>query len=211
MTLVRASAEAIQRGAAAKLSPENHEALADILLESDRMSGLVNDLLTLARLDEGRLETWRRSFDLADTLREAARWARASARGRDLNIEETIAGGLPVDADPEQLLRVVRGLLDNAIRCTPDGGRIQLAAAVVGGDVQVSLTDTGPGLTAEELDAVFDRFYRVDKVRSHGAGGTGLGLAIAKGIIEAHGGRIWAVSAPARGATFFFTVPLAPS
>jgi two-component system phosphate regulon sensor histidine kinase PhoR len=100
-------------------------------------------------------------------------------------------------------------LLDNAVKYTPEGGKIRLSAAVEGKSVRVDISDTGVGIPEEDILRIFERFYRVDKARSRELGGTGLGLSIVKHIVQAHGGRVWAVSSPGRGSTFSFTIPIA--
>jgi signal transduction histidine kinase len=210
LTLLRASAEAVQRSSGPNLSGADQEALADILVESDRMALLVDDLLILTRLDEGQLALRRELIDLPALLQEAQRWALVAASGRRLEITSKSPDGLSVYADREHLLRVLRILLDNAVRHTPDGGRINLDASKSHDGVDISVSDTGSGIDSEAQARIFDRFYRVDSARTHSAtSGTGLGLSIAKGLVEAHGGQIRVVSALDRGSTFSFSLPAA--
>jgi len=114
---------------------------------------------------------------------------------------------LKVEADAERIHQVLFNLVDNAVRFTPPGGEIRVTARPDGGRVQVSVTDTGVGISPEHLPRVFERFYRVDPARSRDDGGTGIGLAIARSIVEAHGGRIVAKSAPGHGSAFTFDLP----
>jgi signal transduction histidine kinase len=209
LTLVRASAEAIQRSGSQNLAEQDREALADIISETDRMAALVNDLMSLALLDAGRPLRARELVDLAGLLTEAAKRARTlSSEGR-LSVEHRVTGRLPVIADRDLLSRVLDALVENAVRYTPEGGRIVLTGEATGGNVEVSVADTGPGLTSDEARAVFERFYRTDSARTRERGGSGLGLAIAREIINRHGGRIWASATPGRGATFTFMLPRA--
>jgi two-component system phosphate regulon sensor histidine kinase PhoR len=118
------------------------------------------------------------------------------------------AGGLPtIGADRSRIEQVLINLIHNAIKFTPAGGEIAVRATVDQGAVTISVVDTGVGIAPNELPRLFERFYKTDKAR--GSAGTGLGLAIAKHIIQAHGGTIWAESAPGKGTTLFFTVPIA--
>jgi two-component system, OmpR family, phosphate regulon sensor histidine kinase PhoR len=112
-----------------------------------------------------------------------------------------------VDVDREMIGRVLGNLIHNAIKFTPDRGRITIGAAPADGKIKVSVADTGAGIPAEDLPRIFERFYKVDRAR--GKSGTGLGLAIARHVVEAHGGRIWAESVEGKGATFYFTIPAA--
>jgi len=114
---------------------------------------------------------------------------------------------LMVEVDRKMMGRVLGNLFHNAIKFTPDGGRIAIGAAVADDKITASVADTGVGIPAEDLPRIFERFYKVDRAR--GKSGTGLGLAIARHVVEAHGGRIWAESVEGKGATFYFTLPKA--
>jgi histidine kinase len=114
----------------------------------------------------------------------------------------------PVEADRERLHQVLFNILDNAFRFAPEGGAVRIRAVREDGSCEVSVEDTGPGIPKEHLPLVFERFYRVDQSRSRDDGGTGIGLAIARSVVEAHGGRIWAESEAAGGATFRFVLPV---
>jgi signal transduction histidine kinase len=202
LTLLRASAEAVQRSSGAKLSETDRQALADVLTESDRMAQLVEDLLTLARLDEDRLTLHAETIAGVEILHEAERWASAAAAGQNLRFKISCPSSLAAFADREQTLRVLRILLDNAIHHTPEGGLITLGGERSHDVVKLSVRDTGTGISREAQSRIFDRFYREDVARTRDqAGGTGLGLAIARGIVEAQGGSIGV------GATFSFSLP----
>jgi signal transduction histidine kinase len=117
----------------------------------------------------------------------------------------------PVLADSDRITQVLLNLLDNARRHTPAGGQITLGARAEGGWLIAWVSDTGTGISPQDLPYIFERFYRVDRSRSAASGGSGLGLAIIKAIITAHGGTVWAQSTPGQGTTIFFTLPLAPA
>ncbi len=206
LTLIRASAEAIQRGRQSNLSSSDREALADIVSETDRMSVLVEDLLTLAKLDEKRLPLRVEAPDLSAMLRDTERWARTLPNGRSISIDVEVPIGLIVKADSEAITRVLRILVDNALRYAGAGGRIEIRGIREGSHAAVSISDSGPGLEPSALEHVFDRFYRADLATNQATGGSGLGLAIAKGIVEAHGGHISVDSTPGHGASFRFTL-----
>ena len=123
-----------------------------------------------------------------------------------LSIKIDIASDLPpVAADRDRIEQVLVNLLHNSIKFTPSGGGITISAVSSGDFLQVSVSDTGVGISADDLPRIFERFYKADRARS--GGGTGLGLAIVKHIIEAHGGKVWAQSVEGKGATFTFTLP----
>jgi len=120
-----------------------------------------------------------------------------------------VTQGLPsVEADEKRIQQVVENLLDNAVKYSPQGGEIRLRAEVRPGELLVSVSDQGIGIAKEELNKVFDRFYRIQQRKLGQIGGAGLGLAICKSLVEAHGGRIWAESELGKGSTFHFTLPL---
>jgi two-component system OmpR family sensor kinase len=188
--------------------------------ELARMNRLVGDLLTLARLEAG-LPLHVQALPvvpLLEGLIEETRLLTARS-GRDLAVvagpQTAWAGGLAVLADPDRLHQILLNLLHNAVKFTPDGGRITVCAARQDGMVALSVTDTGPGIAAAELPLLFERFYRSDKARARGsdaeAGGAGLGLAIAQGLAQTQGGHIEVASAPGAGSTFTVILPAAPS
>jgi len=126
---------------------------------------------------------------------------------------ELESGGAPdalVMADPDAMNQVFGNLIENAMKYGKTGKKIRVGAKALEAEVEFSVQDFGPGIASEHLERIFERFYRIDKARSRESGGTGLGLAIVKHIVEAHGGRIWAESELGRGASFHFTLPLAP-
>ena len=124
----------------------------------------------------------------------------------------TLINSLPdltADADPDRLQQAFANLLDNAVKYGRDGGSVTVGGRTVEeGSIEVFVQDDGPGIPADALERVFERFYRVDKGRSQELGGTGLGLSIVKHIVQAHGGRVWAESIPGKGSTFYFTLPI---
>ncbi|MBC7222671.1 MAG: PAS domain-containing sensor histidine kinase, partial [Anaerolineae bacterium] len=178
--------------------------------EVDALTQMVQELLELSRLESGQAPLEMKPVPVADLVVPSAERLRPQAERAGLEISFDLPADLPlVQADLERVRQVVLNLVHNAIKFTPAGGRIHIAARQVGAEVQVSVADTGIGIPPEELDRIFERFYKADRARSRG--GTGLGLAIAKHVVQAHGGRIWAESAEGRGSTFFFTLPVAPS
>jgi signal transduction histidine kinase len=181
-----------------------------MLAQSERLGRLVDQLLELSRLESGDVPMRRESVPLRPLVARVLSEIEVTRAGRDVDLAEHLPEDLPpVFADPERVHQVLFNLLDNAVRFTPAGGRITITASRHNGAVDVAVADTGPGIQAEHLPRVFDRFYRVDEARSRDDGGTGIGLAIARSVVEAHGGRIWAESEPGRGSTFTFELPVA--
>jgi signal transduction histidine kinase len=169
---------------------------------------LIDDLLELARLESGRYRLQRRPTDLTDVLR-----ATAEEQGRVSGlhpVEVDTEPGLPTaDADPDRVAQVVRNLVSNAIRYSPDGSTVVVRAERDGDSLRVSVADRGIGIPADRAERIFEKFYRVDNELTRKVSGTGLGLAISRELVEAHGGRIWVESTPGRGSTFSFTIPIA--
>jgi two-component system OmpR family sensor kinase len=206
ITSIRGYAELFRRGAATR--PDDLErAMRRIEDEGARMGLLVDDLLLLARLDQGR-PLDREPVDLAALVEDAVGDARAVESDRP--IELSMDGALLVLGDERRLHQVVANLLDNARRHTPPGTPVQVRLARTDGAVRLEVADRGPGMSPGEASSVFERFYRGDPSRSRSSGGTGLGLAIAAAIVEAHSGHISVSSRPGEGATFVVSLPLAP-
>lgn len=205
LTLIRASAEVALRDTSPDAA-DQHELLGDILAESDHMRRLVDDLLTLTRLDSGQLKLTIAPVDLADLLRNVQRQVARLGEQRGIAVDLETASGT-VQADAERLQQILLIALDNALRYTPSGGRITLSAKPTGRMVQIDIADTGSGIAPEHLPHIFERFYRADPARGRENGNAGLGLAIAKGLVEAMHGRITVTSAFGAGTTVSVALP----
>lgn len=162
---------------------------------------LVEDLQDLAVAEAGALQLQLERIELGAAIRRIV----------GTQAEVTSEAGLLVDADVTRLRQVVHNVLANAAHHSPDGAPVKVRVARAGADATVSVTDRGPGIPAQDLDRIFERFYRVDEARGRDRGGAGLGLAIVRRLVELHGGRVWAESVECAGATFTFTLPLASS
>lgn len=205
LTLIRASAEVALRETPPDAA-DQHELLGDILAESDHMRRLVDDLLTLTRLDSGQLNLTIEPVNLAELLSKVQRQVARLGEQRGISVVLETADGT-VQADAERLQQVLLITLDNALRYTPSGGRITLSATPAGRTVQITVADTGSGIAPEHLPHIFDRFYRADPARGRENGNAGLGLAIAKGLVEAMRGRITVTSAVGVGTTITVALP----
>jgi signal transduction histidine kinase len=173
------------------------------------LSVLINDLFEMAELDAGGLSLEQHPNSISDLISDTIESFSALAAQQDVTLEGSVEHGVdPVCMDAQKIGRVLANLVSNALHHTPAGGRVQIRASTLETGVQVEVHDSGEGITSEDLPYIFDQFYRGEKSRSRDTGGSGLGLAIAKGIVEAHGGRIGAESAPGQGTRFFFTLPV---
>lgn len=175
-----------------------------IVRAADRMNRLVHDLLDWASLRAGHLTLSLGDVEIGPLLAEIEALLQPVAVGRKQTLTVSSCN-VVVRADRDRLMRVLSNLVGNALKFTPEGGTITVTARRDGAEVRFAVQDTGPGIPPAELAHVFERYYRAKQA---GAEGTGLGLAIAKGIVEAHGGRIWAESEVGRGSTFGFTIPV---
>lgn len=208
LTLIRASAEVALRD----LPPDESDQRAllhDVLAESDHMRRLVDDLLTLTRLDSGQLTLTKETVDPTALIAGIQRQVARLGEQRGVAVELADVGGL-VQADTERLQQVLLIALDNALRYTPPGGRITLAATPMERTMQIRVADTGCGIAPEHLPHIFERFYRADPARGRENGNAGLGLSIAKGLVEAMGGRIAVESTVGVGTTVVISLPRAP-
>jgi signal transduction histidine kinase len=206
LTLIRADTEMVlYRG---QLNQEDQTLVEHALAETDRMAAILSDLLLVARLDAGKLEVFGKPFDLASVLSEEAERFGARAAAKGVRLEVKVSGELPARADPKRTGQILAVLLDNAVRFAPPGGSIEVYGRLFDGRTEAAVTDTGPGIPAEQLDRVFDRFYRAEASRSRGKGaGTGLGLAIARDLARAQGGDIVAESPKGGGGRFRLILP----
>ena len=182
--------------------------LETIQRSADWMKTLIQDLLDVASLDSGRLSIDRRPMDVRPVLEETRELFGQNAEERGLAIVVEAEGGLPtIAADRGRVLQVLSNLVGNALKFTPSGGRVTLRARAERDHVRLTVSDTGAGIPPDELPHIFDRHWH--KQRNARERGTGLGLAIARGLVETHGGRIWAESEPGAGSSFHFTLPIA--
>ncbi len=192
------------------LDAEAREQLDIIDLSAKRMNRLIADLLDITRLEGGkRLPVQPARVEIEPLLRETHELFKAQAAANDVRLEFEPADGVPpVWADRDRVTQVLSNLIGNALKFTPAGGAIRCGAEERDGEVVVIVSDTGPGIPPEHLEDIFNPYWQAKRTERLGAG---LGLPIAKGIVEAHGGRIWVTSEPGNGTTFRFTLPVARS
>jgi signal transduction histidine kinase len=192
-----------------RLEPEDGErteSIQTIMLASTQLRLLVQDLLDVSLIDAAHLTIRVQRVDLTTLIKEAHTLFLPQAEAKEVRLEVRLADDLPpVAADRRRVLQVLLNLIGNSLKFVPAGGVITLGATRQGGEARVWVADTGAGIAADDLTRVFDRFWRADR---HEGGGVGLGLAVAKGIVEAHGGRIGVDSRLGAGSTFFFTLPV---
>jgi two-component system OmpR family sensor kinase len=213
LTIIRGNADLLQRSPD---DPARAESLQAIRRETERMAAIIDDLLLLAHLDAPP-SAQRRAVDLDAILADVFQALKPVAAGHVLCLGEVEP--LQVRGDADQLRRMMLNLAENALKYTPAGSQVTLSCRTSAGSpptsegphgyAALSVSDNGPGIPAEHLQRLFERFYRVDKTRSREAGGTGLGLAIVKGIAEAHDGFVSVETRTGAGTVFTVTLPLA--
>jgi signal transduction histidine kinase len=186
---------------------EKLEFLEIIDQESDRLRGLIEDLLDMSKIEAGVLQLDHQALPVAKLVLEAIK--PVAGHSPEHNFEAAVPADLFAQADPKRIRQVLHNLLENAVKYSPDGGMIRVQARREDVAIVVSVLDQGIGIPRHDLPRVFDRFHRVDSEVGRRVGGSGLGLAICRGIVEAHGGRIWAESEPGTGSVFSFTLSAA--
>ena len=183
--------------------------LDQIQIQVETLSQLSQEMLELAQIESGQVLLKLEPREVEPVVRRSITHLLPQAAQKNQHVSVVVPRGLSALVDEEQIGRVLGNLLHNAVKFTPEGGIISISAEPEGQeDVRVCVADTGPGVSRELQDRIFERFYKADRSRSQG-GGTGLGLAIARHIVEGHGGRIWVESTPGQGAKFYFTLPRA--
>jgi signal transduction histidine kinase len=188
------------------LAPDAREVLESTREEVDRMSRIVDNLLTLAQVDEGRLELLTTQVDLSEAAAAAALPLVPLANAKHVHLALNGESG-EARADPQRLHQALTNFIENAIKFTQDGGEVSVTSWRRNGEVGVTVKDNGPGISPDARSHVFDRFYRADRARRRQGSGSGLGLAICREIAEAHGGRVWVESTEGAGSAFTFALP----
>ena len=207
LTMIKGFLETLQDGAITD-TVKGPEFLATIAKHVDQLTNLVSDLLELSRLESRAGLPRLTRVEIAGTLVKVVDFMRPAAEKRRQALELSVNGGLPgVAGDPDYLERAVSNLIDNAIKYTPEGGKVRVSARAAGDEVVIEVVDSGIGIPPEDLPRIFERFYRVDKSRSREMGGTGLGLSIVKHVVQVHGGVVDVESEVGKGSTFRVRLP----
>lgn len=206
-----ATVEGYVEGLADGVVPADRATWTLLQAETGRLRRLVDDLAKVSRAEERQLDLHKAPIEPRLLVAAAVRTAAAAYAVKGVALEAKVNRRLPnVNVDPDRIAEVLMNLLDNALRHTPTGGRVEVTATTQGRQVEVSVADTGEGIAPEHLERVFERFFRADPARARTAGGSGIGLAIARAIVEAHGGSVLAESdGSGLGARFVVALPAA--
>jgi signal transduction histidine kinase len=203
--------EVMMQGVFGAVTEEQSKWLGRLQANARGLVDLISDFLDLSKLESGYIDLQRQRVALGEIIERSIENFRLIAANRKISLRGTVDSALPpVDADPRRLDQVLNNLISNAIKFTPEGGEVEVAAASAGHDqARLSVRDNGEGIAPEEIGQIFEKYRQGGNVRQAKEKGTGLGLVICKMIVEAHGGRIWAESEPGRGSVFYVSLPLA--
>ena len=208
LTSIKEGTGLLLDGVGGEITEKQRKLLGILAEESNRLITVVNSLLDLSKMEAGMM---RYDFELTHVdalIKRAVSEITPLVEAKEITLENELDDTVPpLRIDPERTLQVLRNLLGNAVKFTPRGGRVQIAAQPSNGKVAISVKDSGPGIPAESLTSIFEKFNQGSRRTRYMPQGTGLGLAIAKNIITAHGGKIWAESEPGKGSTFTFVLP----
>jgi GAF domain-containing protein len=184
----------------------------DILSSGRHLLSLINEILDLSKVEAGRMELELAAFDLPLAIDNARTFVRERATKHGITLDVTVDDRLgDFVGDERKIKQILLNLLSNAVKFTPEGGRIEMKARQADGSVEISVSDTGIGIAAEDQPKIFEEFRQVGADYAHKSEGTGLGLTLAKKFVELHGGRIWVESEVGKGSAFTFSLPIAPS
>jgi signal transduction histidine kinase len=209
LTSIKGSVDNMLDSITGPLNEKQTRYLTRIKANTDRLARLINDLLDLSRIEAGKIDLRPTNLSLVTLIKEVAESLRPVAAEKLIHLEIlTNETSVTAWADRDKITQVLMNLMGNALKFTPLHGKITVAVERNGSEwVQVSVTDTGPGIPSEEVNKIFDKFYQISQVTDWKAKGTGLGLAISKALVETHGGKIWVEWGEDRGSTFSFTLP----
>jgi two-component system sensor histidine kinase GlrK len=198
----------LKDGLEGPITEKQLQLLTTLERETNRLIGLVTSLLDLAKMEAGMMTYHLEPNPLDPLLNQVFKEMEPLVLAKKVLLSKQVPKELPIlKIDPERILQTLRNLIGNAVKFTPEGGQVTVSARPVGKAVEVSVSDTGPGIPKENLTAIFEKFRQASVKGPQYMKGTGLGLAIAKQVITSHGGKIWAESEPGRGSTFFFVLP----
>jgi two-component system, NtrC family, sensor histidine kinase GlrK len=208
LTSIKEGTGLLLEGVGGETTEKQRKLLGILAEESNRLISVVNSLLDLSKMEAGMMVYDFEITQLDPLIKRALAEIAPLVEAKKIRLESAFDGSLrPVRIDSERILQVLRNLLGNAVKFTPNGGLVRIAAKCTNGKVEISVKDSGPGIPAENLSSIFEKFNQGNRQTPYARQGTGLGLAIAKTIITSHGGKIWAESEPGNGSTFIFVLP----
>jgi two-component system sensor histidine kinase GlrK len=208
LTAIKEGTGLLLDGVGGNTTEKQRKLLGILAEESNRLINVVSSLLDLSKMEAGMMVYDFEVTQVDPLIKRAVAEITPLVEAKSIRLESDVDGALtPVRIDPERILQVLRNLLGNAVKFTPSGGSVLIAAKPANGKLTISVKDSGPGIAAESLTSIFEKFNQGNRQSPYTRQGTGLGLAIAKTIITTHGGKIWAESEPGKGSTFVFVLP----
>jgi PAS domain S-box-containing protein/diguanylate cyclase (GGDEF)-like protein len=208
LTTIKEGISLVVDGALGSINADQKAALAIAKQDIDRLARLINDLLDISKIEAGRMELKKSSVVISSLAEEVLLSFQNQAGKKHIQLKTRLKRGLPpLYIDPDKISQVLANLISNSIKFTPENGRITVGVKDKGNEVEISVADTGVGISPDNIAKLFDRFSQFNRVYGPGERGTGLGLAISKEIVEMHGGRIWVESEVGKGSTFTFSLP----
>jgi two-component system sensor histidine kinase GlrK len=208
LTSIKEGTGLLLDGVGGDTTEKQRKLLSILAEESNRLISVVNSLLDLSKMEAGMMAYDFEITHVDPLIKRAIAEITPLVEAKGIRLENEMDGTLPpLKMDPERILQVLRNLLGNAVKFTPKGGLVRVAAKPSNGKLAISVKDSGPGIPAESLTSIFEKFNQGSRQTPHARQGTGLGLAIANSIITSHGGKIWAESELGKGSTFIFVLP----
>jgi signal transduction histidine kinase len=210
LVAIKGAADNLLDGLAGELNDIQKDCLVLSKRNIDRLNRLISDLLDISRIEAGKIQLNKQPADAASIVKDVLGLFQASAKEKNIALESLLPEELPlVTIDSDKINQVLTNLVGNALKFTPTQGKIMIKVFRAENFLRVEVRDTGVGIPKQDLEKVFDKFYQVDRNKSFtSVKGTGLGLPISKGIVERHGGKIWAESEAGEGSRFIFTLPV---
>jgi signal transduction histidine kinase len=207
MTSIKGYVDLLLMGAVGPLAPVQHDFLSVVHANVDRLTILVNDLLDISRIESGRVAIAPRVIRVEDVIEQVLATMQARAVEQGLALQSEVSELTEIIADPDRVAQILTNLMANACNYTPPGGKVCISACVHGDEVRISVCDTGIGISKEDQEKIFERFFRADDSMVQDAPGTGLGLSIVQSLTEMQGGRVWVESELGKGSTFTIAFP----
>ena len=208
LTPMKAQLQMLQDGYMGKMNEKQGDSIELIHRNLTRLDTLINDILDISRIEAGRIKMFLDSISLNDAVKEAIKMQESFAEEKAIKVSAKLAELPNIIGDAERLRQVIGNLLNNAIKFSEKAADVVVETEQVGENVLFSVTDYGIGISKDDIDKLFKQFSQIDPSFRREHGGTGLGLAIAKGLIQAHKGKIWVESELGKGSTFFFSIPI---
>ncbi|RKX99702.1 hypothetical protein DRP77_12830 [Candidatus Poribacteria bacterium] len=209
LTAIQLGVSLVLDGKAGPINEKQRSSLEKVDRQVKRLTDLINDLLDLSRIESGRIQMKREPISLVDIAVSRLEEMKPQADSKGVKLDLEVEGEIPMTVgDEARIGQVITNLLSNALKFTPQGGQVKVRLSRQGDMILTEVIDTGPGIPEEERERIFDKFYQLSDFKTRSQGGSGLGLSIAKGIVEAHGGRIWVESEVGVGSNFKFLLPI---